>query len=65
MPRQTKLHQLDLFAGPNAVEIAQTPLWHALPVETRQAFTQLMVRLILDHGATHPAPEQGRMQRDV
>ena len=65
MPRQTEIYQLDLFAARNAVEVAQRPLWHALPVETRQALTQLMVRLILDHPASRCAPEQGRMQRDV
>jgi len=65
MPRHAKIYQLDLFADPNAVEIAQTPLWHALPVETRRALTQLMVRLVLDHATSCCVLEQGKMQRDV
>lgn len=65
MPRQTDIYQLDLLAADDAAEGAQRPLWEALPVEARQALTQLLVRLILDHAASHRTPEQGRMERDV
>lgn len=65
MPRQTEVYQLDLFAARNAAEIAQSPPWHALPVVTRQALTQLMVQAILEHAASRCAAGPERMQRDV
>jgi hypothetical protein len=37
-------HQIDLFAEP-----PQTPVWCALPMETRAALTDLITQLILDH----------------
>jgi hypothetical protein len=37
-------HQVDLFA-----EKPQTPVWYALPMETRAALTDLITQLILDH----------------
>lgn len=49
MPRQPKTCQLDLFSSPHGAQAAQMPPWQALPDQTRQALTKLMVRLILDH----------------
>lgn len=65
MPRQTDIFQLDLLAAQDSAEGAQKPLWQELPVEARQALTQLLVRLILDHAASHCTPQQRRMERDV
>lgn len=65
MPCQTEVYQRDLFAARNAAEIAQSPPWQSLPVEARQALTQLMVQAILEHAASRHAAEQGRVQRDV
>ena len=58
MPCQPKLHQPDLFA-PDGVQRAQSPIWQALPVETRRVGTQLMARLIFDHAARDHNPESG------
>ena len=45
------VHQLDLFGLPDPTGFAQPhPLWGVLPEETRQLVTELMVRLLLDHG---------------
>ena len=44
-----KTRQLDLFAGAHDTEAARMPQWQALPAETRQALTKLMVGLILAH----------------
>lgn len=49
MPRQPKTYQFDLFSTPNDAQIEQTPHWQALPAETRQSVTRLMIRLILSH----------------
>jgi len=49
MPRHPKTCQLDLFSSLLDAETAHTPPWQALPDQTRQALTKLMVRLILDH----------------
>jgi hypothetical protein len=37
-------HQIDLFA-----EKPKTPVWSALPMQTRTALTDLITQLILDH----------------
>jgi hypothetical protein len=37
-------HQIDLFA-----EKPKTPVWSALPTETRATLTELIAQLILDH----------------
>ncbi len=37
-------HQIDLFA-----EKPETPVWRALPMETRAALTDPITHLILDH----------------
>jgi hypothetical protein len=65
MPRQPKPCQFDLFSRPHDAETAQMPRWQALPAETRQALTKLMVRLIRDHVADIRAPERKEMGHDV
>jgi len=69
MPRQCSLghrhrsrtQQFDLFGAPDS-GAAQRRQWQALPAQTRQALTELMVRLILDHvdEARHPQPREAR-----
>ncbi|MDA9976239.1 hypothetical protein N9F34_05495 [Alphaproteobacteria bacterium] len=49
MPRQLTTNQFDLFSNSHDAKSAQTPPWQALPEETRQTLTKLMVQLILDH----------------
>jgi hypothetical protein len=49
MPRLPTTYQFDLFSTPNDANTVQTPQWQALPAETRQSVTKLMVSLILDH----------------
>ena len=51
MPRLPTTYQFDLFSTPNDANTVQTPQWQALPAETRQSVTELMVSLILDHGS--------------
>ena len=46
---RTRPQQFDLFAQPADDGQALMPEWRTLPAETRQALTNLMVRLILDH----------------
>ena len=58
MLRQPKLHQPDLFA-PDGVQRVESPIWQALPVETRRVLTQMMARLIFDHAARDRNPESG------
>lgn len=65
MPRQPKPYQFDLFANPDGAQVLQTPLWQALPAETRQVLMQLMVHLILDHAGRGHAPERGEARHDV
>jgi hypothetical protein len=65
MPCRPKPHQLDIFAASDGGQVAQTPLWHALPTETRRVLTQLMVQLILDHGGRLGIPGRDEMRHDV
>ena len=65
MPRQPMAYQFDLFSNPNDAEIAQTPLWQALPEETRRTLTKLMVRLILDHADGDLVREREHLRHDV
>jgi hypothetical protein len=44
-----RVHQLELFAGSLEPRAARTPSWQALPVETREAVTRLIVRLMIAH----------------
>ncbi len=55
---QNKTHQFDLFAQAAGDGAATMPEWRTLPAETRQALTNLMVRLILDHASVERAPER-------
>ena len=51
------VHQLDLFGLPDLAVFDQpSPLWGVLPEETRQLVTELMVRLLLDHGRVDHRP---------
>lgn len=63
--RQPTTYQFDLFSNPHDAETAQTPQWQALPIETRQALTKLMVRLILDHADGDRIPEREETRHDV
>ena len=46
----SQAQQLDLFAPPHAACCDQPmPEWRRLPEQTRQAVTDLMARLILEH----------------
>ena len=65
MPRQPKTYQFDLFSNPHDAKTAQTPQWHALPAEARQALTKLMARLILDHADGDRAPQTHETRHDV
>ena len=47
--RGNGLEQLDLFTRAKSSGPADTPTWRALPGQTRQKATELMVRLMLDH----------------
>lgn len=49
MPRPSTTYQFDLFPSQCDAKPAQTPQWQALPPETRQSVTKLMINLILDH----------------
>jgi hypothetical protein len=58
--------QLDLFGLPTAAGCDQTgPLWRVLPEETRQVVTELMVRLLVDHGRIYHRPIRTEAVDDV
>ena len=60
------VHQLDLFGLPDPTGFAQPhPLWGVLPEETRQLVTELMVRLLLDHGHVDRRPVRTEAADDV
>jgi hypothetical protein len=69
MPRPPTAHrhphsnarQFDLFCD----AAAQTPQWQALPAETRQTLTKLLVRLIFGHADGDLAREREEMRHDV
>lgn len=65
MPRELRTYQVDLFSNPNDARIVQTPRWQALPTETRQTLTKLLVRLILDHVDGDRSPERVEVLHDV
>jgi hypothetical protein len=59
---RSRPEQFDLFAQPGDGGPLRMPDWQALPAETQQALTNLMVRLILEHardGRPGPAEERG------
>jgi hypothetical protein len=47
--RHRQIHQLDLFGSSEPIGV-DGPTWRMLPEETRRAATDLMVRLLLEHG---------------
>jgi hypothetical protein len=60
------VHQLDLFGLPDPVGLDQPiPLWRVLPEETRRLVTELMVRLLLDHGRADHRPALTKAGDDV
>lgn len=60
------VHQLDLFGLPDPAGFDQPgPLWGVLPEETRQLVTELMVRLLLDHGRVDRRPVRTEAADDV
>ena len=65
MPQQPTTYQFDLFSNPHDAETAQMPPWQALPMETRQALTKLMARLILDHAESGGTVGQEEARHDV
>ena len=65
MPRRPNPYQLDLFAGSHGVQIAQPPLWQALPAETRRVLTRLMVQLIFDYADRGHTPGRDDGHHDV
>jgi hypothetical protein len=54
--------QFDLFAPSADPDPERMPEWRMLPPETRQALTDLIARLILDHarGDHRPGPAEER-----
>ena len=61
---RSRTKQFDLFAQPVAEGQARMPEWQTLPAETRQALTNLMVRLILDHARDDSRPRQAEGRHD-
>jgi hypothetical protein len=60
------VHQLDLFGLPDPAGFDQPgPLWGVLPEETRQLVTELMVRLLRDHGRVDHRPVRTEAADDV
>jgi hypothetical protein len=55
IPRHRRPVQLELFQGRPA-----RPHWKALPPEVRQAALPLLVRLLKEHRAGHPALAGGK-----
>jgi len=65
MPHQPTTYQFDLFSKPNDARTMQTPQWQALPAETRQSVTKLMISLILDHVDGERAVQREEMRHDA
>ena len=58
--------QLDLFRLPDPAGFDQAgPLWGVLPEETRQLVTELMARLLLDHGRVDHRPVRTEAADDL
>ncbi len=61
-----RVHQLDLFGLPDQAGLDQPmPLWRVLTEETRRLVTELMVRLLLDHGRADHRPVRTKAGDDV
>jgi hypothetical protein len=55
--RHGQVRQLDLFGLLAPAGFDQpVPLWRVLPEETRRAVTEMLVRLLLDHGRVDRCP---------
>lgn len=52
MPRKTMTTQLELFPETQSTAAIPIPPWQSLPVDTRQALTRLMARLMVEHAGT-------------
>jgi hypothetical protein len=66
MPRQPTTFQLDLFPSQTDAVMDQMPQWQALPAETRQSLTGLIISLILNHvGSDERAARQQDADHDV
>jgi hypothetical protein len=61
---QSRTQQFDLFGEPDG-DAVQRPQWQALPNETRQALTDLMVRMILDHAQEACRLQPGETDHDA
>src|SRR6266498_3601892 len=55
-----RTQQFDLFGERGSDGVAQRPEWRTLPMQTREALTDLMERLILDHAGKLATPNRGR-----
>ena len=72
MQRENKRHhqhrgageQFDLFRLACSDGIRQPPAWETLPPQTRATLTELMMRLILDHGQDRCGPETRKMRHE-
>jgi len=60
-----RTQQFDLFGEPGSNGVAQRPEWRTLPMQTREALTDLMERLILDHAGEACHPQPGEARHDV
>jgi DNA-directed RNA polymerase specialized sigma24 family protein len=61
-----QIRQLDLFGLPDPTGFAQpVPAWRVLPEETRRAVTELMARLLFDHGRVDHRPIRMEVVDDV
>lgn len=58
MPRQFTTYQFDLFSGLHSGRRLALPQWQALPEETRQTLTALLVRLLVDHANGESSSQQ-------
>ena len=55
--------QIDLFGKPDGV--GQRPEWQALPAQTRQALTDLMVRMLRDQAEEACRSQPGEARHDI
>ena len=62
---RSRTQQFDLFGKPDGDGAGQRPEWQALPAQTRQALTELMVRMILDHAEEACRSQPGEARHDV
>jgi len=62
---RTRTQPFDLFGEPSRDDTVPTPQWRTLPTQTREALTDLMMRLILDHAAGSHRPQAREARHDV